>query len=176
MTVDAAKLLQDAVKLSENERADLAARLLESLDAGEPAYERFSRSIVRALEDEPIEDGFLHPADKLIEAAMRADTMACREWLARTLTENFSSRPALAGAILRCISRLDHSRVVGWGGGLVRSALAHRDVEVREAAIRALEAWGGDEAISLLRNHADSEPWLAEYTQRVIKDLSSNGK
>jgi len=57
---------------------------------------------------------------------------------------------------------------------LVAKALAQADPEVREAAVRTMEAWGGSAAIVLLRDHLEAEPvaWLSDYIRRVISDLS----
>jgi hypothetical protein len=56
----------------------------------------------------------------------------------------------------------------------VDDALRHKDAEVREAAIRALEKWGGDEALRILRQHRDAEEWLNDYVRQGTLDLSGD--
>jgi putative addiction module component (TIGR02574 family) len=53
MTQQASELLQKALSLSEEERAELAGSLLESLDAGvdEAAEAAWNREIARRIED-----------------------------------------------------------------------------------------------------------------------------
>lgn len=132
----------------------------------------FRSRLIATLLDEPIEDGVTHPAEGLIEEALCADSSDCQNGLSQVLVENYPTRPTLCASILRCIGRIDYVRVREWGLGVVDDALQNRDTEVREAAIRALEAWGGPEALDMLRSHKDAEAWLDEYVQQVIVDLS----
>ncbi|MCH8149397.1 MAG: HEAT repeat domain-containing protein [Planctomycetes bacterium] len=134
--------------------------------------DQFRSKLIATLLDESIEDGVTHPAEGLIDEALRADSSDCQNGLSRVLVENYSTRPSLCASIIRCIGRLDDVRVRGWGMRVVDDALQNRDAEVREAAIRALEAWGGSEALDMLRRHKDTEVWLDEYVQQVIVDLS----
>ena len=64
MTVNAAKLLEDAVKLSERDRADLAARLLESLDAetDQDAEAAWDAEIARRIQE--LDGGSVQPVDE----------------------------------------------------------------------------------------------------------------
>ncbi len=135
-------------------------------------YIRFRSKLIATLLDEPIEDGVAHPGEGLIDEALRAGSSNCQDWLSRVLVEHYPTRPSLCASIVRCIGRLDYDRLRGWGMRVIDDALRNRDVEVREAAIRALEAWGGPVAIEMLRRHKDGEAWLNEYVQQVIVDLS----
>ena len=135
-------------------------------------YDCFRNKLVAMLLDEPIEDGVTHPAEGLIDEALRADSSDCQNWLSQVLVEHYPTRLSLCASIVRCIGRLDYDRVRGWGMRVADDALRNRDAEVREAAIRALEAWGGPAAIDMLRRHKDAEVWLNEYVQQVIVDLS----
>ena len=56
--------------------------------------------------------------------------------------------------------------------GLVRDGLAKNSVEVRDAAIQAAESWGDSELIEVLKAHSETEPWLRQYLNDVIDDLS----
>lgn len=135
-------------------------------------YIRFRSKLIAALLDEPIEDGVTHPAEHVIDEALRTNSSEWRDWLARALNEHYQTRPSLSASIVRCIGRLDYDCVGGWGMRVIDDALRHKDVEVREAAVRALEAWGGYEALNILRSHRDSVAWLNEYVDQVIVDLS----
>lgn len=135
-------------------------------------YIRFRSKLIAALLDEPIEDGVTHPGEGLIDEALREDSSDCQNWLSQVLVEHYATRPSLCASIVRCIGRLDYDQVRGWGMRVIDDALRNRDAEVREAAIRALEAWGGPAALEMLRRHKDAEAWLNEYVQQVIVDLS----
>lgn len=135
-------------------------------------YRRLRGGLVCALEDIPIEDGMQHPADELIERALGASRSSCIEGLSRAFHEFYTSRPAMSAAILRCMARVDFAQTGAQGLGLAQHALSHDDVEMREAAVRAFETWGGVEALAILRQHDDPEAWLHEYVSRVVVDLS----
>jgi len=133
----------------------------------------FRNSLIRTLEDDPIEDGVPHPAEGLIDKAMTVNVTACLDWLARAFTEYSSARPATCAALVRCIGRIKYDRVGSWGLGIARVAIKHIDIEVRESAVRALEAWEAPMSLSILRSHTEPDGWLADYIRRVIADMSS---
>lgn len=136
------------------------------------SYNRFRNELIAILRDEPIEDGVTHPAEAVIAGVLCKNTSACKNWLSRALEEHKVTHPSLAASIVRCVGRLEYVQVDAWGMGVADDALRHGSVEVREAAVRALEAWGGRKALEMLRNHHDKRPWLDDYVQDVIADLS----
>lgn len=138
----------------------------------EHPYQRFRSKLIAALLDEAIEDGVTHPAEHMIDEALRTNSSECRDWLSRALVEHYQTRPSISASIVRCVGRLEYDRLGSWGMRVVDDALGHKDVEVREAAIRALEDWGGCEALDMLRRHRDTVAWLNEYVSQVIVDLS----
>jgi len=134
---------------------------------------QFSMAILRLLEVEPIDDGYSHPAEEVMENALKKDKTLTSAWIEGIYLENFK-RPAMATGILRCVGRLKNSLVESSGRNMARRGLSHPDVEVREAAIRALETWGGQESVETLKAFIDNEPvfWLKNYLTQVITDLS----
>lgn len=143
-------------------------------DQNDRRYESFRIKFVSLLLDDPLEDGITHPAEQVIEESLSYDVSETCDWLSTALVDYYDTRPSIGAAILRCIGRLEFAQVGDWGMRVADDALQHHDIEVREAAIRALEAWGGTEAVEMLSNHSDSEDWLNDYTQQVILDLSRN--
>lgn len=135
--------------------------------------EQFSLTILHLLAVEPIDDGYSHPAEDVIEKALKKHNISAPLWVQAIYSENIK-HPSLAGGLLRCVGRLKNDLVEPWGRNMARRGLSHPDVEVREAAIRALEMWGGQESAEALKNHTDSEPvvWLKNYLNQVIKDLT----
>ena len=136
------------------------------------SYKRFRNELIATLRDEPIEDGVAHPAELVIAKVLCKNPSACKNWLSRALDEHQVTYASLGASIVRCIGRLEYDQVGAWGMGVADDALRHGSVEVREAAVRALEAWGGRKALEILRNHHDKRPWLDDYVQHVIADLS----
>ena len=147
-------------------------RVRSRLAEVEQRYKCFRSRLIATLLDEPIEDGVRHPAEHVIDDALGANSSDCRDWLSRVLVEQYQTRPSISASIVRCIGRLEYDQVGAWGMRVADDALRHKDVEVREAAIRALEAWGGRKALDILRNYEDERPWLNEYVRQVIVDLS----
>ena len=44
-------------------------------------------------------------------------------------------------------------------------------VDIREAAVQAVEHWGESELVKVLSSHQEDVPWLREYIEGVIDDL-----
>lgn len=139
-------------------------------------YNSFRAKLITLLE-QPIEDGVTHPAERVIEEALLVNQWHCFAWLARALEEHQQARPPIAASIIRCIGRLNRYRVGTWGMHIIEDALRHKDVELREAGVRALEHWGGRVAFCVLcdhiRNSCDEEPWFREYIRQVIADAEA---
>ena len=132
---------------------------------------RFRGEFLATLIDEPIEDGITHPSEHVLEKALRIDPSECRKELSRILVE-YQTRPSMTASIVRCIGRMEYDQVGQWGIRVAEDALGHKDIEVRDAAVRTLENWGGREAIGILRSHKDSVDWMNDYVSQVIIDLS----
>lgn len=136
-------------------------------------YRRFRDDLVHVFEEFPIEDGITHPADDIIEQAFRDDNHTCRDSLVRGFYEFKDLRPAISAAFLRCTARVDFAEIGVIGLSLAQDALDHNNIEIREAAVRMLENWGGNQAIHILRQHNDTIAWISRYIDQVIVDLSN---
>lgn len=132
--------------------------------------EDFRWKLLRSFEDEPLEDGFIHPAEHLMEAAFRTHQSKAATWLQSVYHEH-QKHPSLAAAILRCIGRLNRERVYPLGDFMVVTGLSHPDVEVRDAAVRTVEMWGDATLCRILKKHDETESWLKNYIDQVIADL-----
>lgn len=135
-------------------------------------YRQFRDDLLNVFEEFPIEDGINHPADDIIEQFLCNDNQTFRKALVRSYNEFKDSRPAISAAFLRCTARVDFAKIGDIGLSLAQDALDHNNIEIRDAAVRALENWGGKEAINILRKHNDTESWLRRYIDQVIIDLS----
>jgi len=132
---------------------------------------KFLRRLLTLL-GEPIEDGIAHPAEVFVEDGLRMNRSVVCDWLWRAVVEDCRDRPSAGASIIRVIGRQSSELVRQWGLRIADEALQHGDAEVREAGIRALEAWGGSDALGILRRHVDAEPWLNSYIAQVLRDLS----
>ena len=129
------------------------------------------KAVIAAFETEPLEDGYCHPAEHLIERAINEIGDEALSLLYSMVLEQ--SRHALGASILRCLGRLSISGREDWRTSIVSEALKSRQVELRDAAIQAAEQWGGTLVIEALKKHPEPVPWLRDYMERVIYDLTS---
>ena len=64
-----------------------------------------------------------------------------------------SECPSFASSILRCLGRQTDIGSASW-----RDALAMDDIEIRDAAVHAVESWGGAVIVDNLISHNKPEP------------------
>lgn len=147
----------------------LSAREAEALVARNKEVDQFADRLRWVFESEPFEDGMDHPADDVLEFGLRsAESAAILAWLA-SLYGSVES-PTFIASVLRCLGRHDPG-TVEWKVGVVRMALTHDHLEVRDAALQAAESWGGVEIVRILREHREPVTWLAESIDQVVSDL-----
>ena len=121
---------------------------------------------------EPLEAGMAHRAEETLAQALTQqpgeDTL---EHLMEICTND--QRPGFASSVLNCLSRLDdRPGTPEWRTGLVKATLQSTDVEIRDAAIGAVESWQEPSLINELREHHETEWWLRDYQKGVIQDLT----
>jgi hypothetical protein len=131
------------------------------------------KELFALFESEQIEDGYSHPAEKFIESVCRKYRAVAGTLFQGIYLKNIK-RAAFIACLLRSVGRLKNELVAPWGMVLAISGLSHYSVEVRDAAVRVLEMWGGNESLSVLKIYADIETvaWLKAYIEQVIRDLS----
>lgn len=131
----------------------------------------FRSELTRLLKDDPIEDGFGHPAEEVLEESLKRNPASTPTWIANVYVEAIGANPALAAGLLQCLGRLPYQLVQHVGRVLAVAGLQHRHVQVREAALSAIEQWNRAEFRSVLSRHNESVPWLAEYLHKVLDRL-----
>lgn len=132
--------------------------------------ERLAIMLRAAFETEPFEDGMDHPADQIIENALRStEDQRIFDWFSAFSLD--AKHPSFASSVLRCLGRQTHIGTAAWRAGLVRNALAMGDIEIRDAAVQAAESWGGQEIVDVLMSHNEPEQWLRECIPEIIDDL-----
>jgi hypothetical protein len=134
---------------------------------------RFASRLIAAFEAEPVEDGMVHSAQSIIDAALRSTERSyVFEWLWDYCLD--ATQPNFAASVLRCLARLPNADAAHWRAELVRSALAMDDAEIRDAAVQAAEYWGGGDVLEVLKTHDEPLPWLRRYVRDVIEDLGDS--
>lgn len=131
----------------------------------------FQRELLYAIETEPIEDGYTHPGEQIIRKALYSFKKDAIYWIQGIFHDNWRY-PGVVAAILRLIGRLPAKIADPWAHILVINGIIHPSIEVRDAAIRAIELWDDPRFVDFLSAHREEQvPWLADYFDAVIADL-----
>ena len=136
----------------------------------DPEKERLEFRLRTAFDADPLEDGISHPAEQIVREALQSGDDRSRIFAFLRALSVDAEHPGLSASVLRCLSRWRFG-TPAWRAGIVRSALAADDVEMRDAAVQAAESWGGPEMRDVLRSHVETTPWLRAYLQDVVEDL-----
>jgi hypothetical protein len=129
----------------------------------------FEAEVRYAVEQEPLEDGYEHPAEKLIGEALDADPEEAIQWLRFLVFEQRNVH--FVASVIKCVGRLAEEQHPDWAYEFARNALLHQDVEVRDAAAQALELWGTSQSLEILTRHHEEVHWLRDYINRVVEQL-----
>jgi hypothetical protein len=124
-------------------------------------------SVISLVEAEPVEDGMTHPAESVM-----------REFVKHHGASGFYDatfgaglRDAYIADLLRLLGRVKVGNVTPYLP-VLRTALASSSLEVRDAAVQVIESWERPEGATLLKEHLEHSPWLADHIARVVRDLA----
>lgn len=145
--------------------AALDAAPTEEGEQQSPLVLRQIATLRAAIEAESVEDGTSHPAERVI-----AETMAGNEAEGFVTALVEVAPGSLQASILRLLGR-EPIRDASLRRRVIETGLASEDVQIRDAAVQAVESWEDAGCIELLRQHEEPVPWLADYIHDVITDL-----
>jgi len=152
--------------------ATLSSRFFQYISSEDFEHNEFSmcvRDLHRSLQQEPVLDGFNHPGQTILERLFNCYPDAASEWLFDKIKK--LSNPSSTADILRLLCRFK-PHTLGWRSEVVEAALESPFVEVRDAAIQAVESWAEPTLVSLLKKHRDTAPWLTQYAAQIIRDMA----
>ena len=153
------------VNVAYSEPPELQQSLVE-----EQGQTQLAAKLHLAFEADPLEDGMFHPAEQIIEKALRSnESQRVLGWL-RSLSLD-AAHPSFSAEVLRCLGRQTHLGTASWRTELVRDGLAMDNAEIRDAAVRVAEWWGDRDMRTVLKSHSEPETWLQSYIRDVIEDL-----
>lgn len=150
----------------------LIAVSVESAESEERdvSWRRLKARLHAAFSDEPLEDGASHRAETILAEALLAPPGESLFDAIRTYCTG-ASRPSFAAETLRCLGRLTAPGTADWRLALVRDALGSPDIEIRDAALQAVEGWEDAALVPVLKSHRESEEWLRDYLHEVLRYL-----
>jgi hypothetical protein len=137
----------------------------------EQAESRFRWELLHAIEAEPLENGYFHPAESIVDQALKDFAFTAASWIQSVYFEYLNRKAVVSAVILRCVGRLAYDQIYPWGVIMALSGLSYFDIEVRDAAVRAMEMWEDPSLVEILRAHDEKVEWLAHYINEVILDL-----
>ena len=138
----------------------------------EQVRDRLDTMLRAAFEAEPVEDGVVHPAEQILGRALHTSDQSTMLGIVAVLCMD-TARPGFSAATLRCLGRLTPPGSSAWRSAVIGEAFAHSDVELRDAAVQAVESWGDPNLLDVLRAHHEVVPWLADYVREVAEDLQA---
>ena len=141
-----------------------------SYEDADNIFHQVEDRIRAALEAEPVEDGYIHPAEVFLEEVVQDRGQAAGDWLIDVISSRRWNRPLAAG-LLRLLSR-QKPLTEAWRRHVIQAALSSSDVELRDAGVQAAESWEDPGAVEILQKHREPCTWLADYIERVIRDLA----
>ena len=118
----------------------------------------------------PVEDGMEHEAEQTLGSALHGlASPEVFDWIREFCTD--VARPTFASSVLRCLATLDYPGTTEWRSNVIQDALHTDNVDIRDAAVQAVEHWGETGLLRILASHHENAPWLKAYVEGVISDL-----
>jgi len=117
-----------------------------------------------AIEAEPVEDGITHPGEAIV-------LRICARNATKALVEAIMAPPSgLAASMVQIVGRVPPMEL-DLRRRLIQHALASVDVQLRDAAVQAVELWDDVALADLLEEHSEEVQWLQTYIAEVIEDF-----
>lgn len=133
------------------------------------AGRRLLMQVGMALDAEPLEAGMNHRAEDILAEALKGSVSPVILDAIRACCVSDEERVGVAD-LLRCLARLASPGTVEWRMDLIRDALTSDDLEVRDAALEAADAWQDRGLLRVLQSHREPIAFLREEIAALIRD------
>lgn len=117
------------------------------------------------------EDGYLNEATEMFEEYYKEDPCISLFWMSGFYSDNLDDKVVIEG-LLRILSGLEIQEYRKYVIPLVKASFNDVDPAVQEAAIMVAENWRNEMCLTALRQTEFSSPWIREYANKVIEELS----
>lgn len=124
------------------------------------------KEVIDILDRYPVEDGFNHACEIEI---LRIIATGLSYSIYDAYREYSNKKISIAVSLIKLLGR-QSSGVFPEFINLFKEALQHEDIEIRDAAVCALEHLCDERALPLLEDYIPTEQvdWLREYAQQVV--------
>jgi hypothetical protein len=95
-------------------------------------------------------------------------------WLQTVFHDNFGDSQTVIG-ILHSVSHFSYADMYPAGVLIALGVLQHKDMYVRDYAIRAFENWNSKKAIPILESLKCETEWQQQYINDVLETLKTEG-
>jgi hypothetical protein len=149
--------------------------IIESVTSGilpEPdlTFDNYTSTLLNMMQNEVFESGFSTESEKFVKSLIEQNQQATMTWLNGIFNRNIDSPKIIVG-ILHIISHFDYKKVYPNGQTIAMAAAFHKNVEVKDYAVKAFENWDNVDSLPILKNMDCQEQWLQEYIDELINDL-----
>ena len=134
-------------------------------------YASITRQLLMAIRNEEFEFGVISNAETIIEKQLAENSLETRNWINDIFVRYYCDTKILTG-ILHIISRFQEFEMHPQGLTMALAALVHKDDEVKELGVRAFEHWASENSLAVLKHVQVGTPWLQQYIDEVVEDLS----
>ncbi|MBI2483332.1 hypothetical protein HYV74_04135 [Candidatus Uhrbacteria bacterium] len=137
------------------------------VDSAYGGFAAFRAQAYQLLSATMVEDGVPHPAETYFASVLRAQPLRVPGWLEALYAEYAERNAILAAGLVRCVGRCGLAVVGDWGVAIMRAALRHGDVRIRDAAVVAIDGWGDPALLILLDPQREPIARLARYMHAI---------
>jgi len=131
-------------------------------------FDSYVRHIHESIQQEPVLDGTNHAGQSILSEAFKRESAVADRWILALIRD--PSQASFAADILRLLCRF-RPRSADWRRTIVETALQSPSIEMRDAAIQAVESWADRELVCVLRGHDEPDRFLSDYAAQVLRDL-----
>ena len=142
-----------------------------SSDMNQKSVQFFKDQLEQIIRDQDFEYGFTSEADRYFDSIHAENTSLAITVMNSLYLERLGDRQIMLG-ILQMLAHQDFQAVYPFGQTMAIAALAIRDIEIKEAGIRAFERWNSPDSIPWLKAVDCDKGWLSDYLSAVIHNIS----
>jgi hypothetical protein len=133
----------------------------------------YKNKLLNSINSDEFEYGTASNSEILFKEMLKQDRLVAKDAIQKVWISNYSKMDILCG-VLRIIAHIEYKELNPQNIIIVTSAIAHKDEEITECAIRCCENWENAEVLNILNNIKCTAEWLNDYLNHVKSEISRN--
>lgn len=130
-----------------------------------------TKKLLTLLKEDDFEPGYKSRAYGLLENYLTENSQVTKNWINKIYIENTEKSHILLG-ILNLLKEFDYELVYPQAQTIAISSFSHKDIMIKEMAVRCFEKWEDLSSIKVLKNYELNVDWIEDYLNQVIEDLT----